>query len=100
MNTKENAKELLQVEMNWVNKFSQKVKEHVDAKENRLATSYVERLCMARECLSQAHTELWEVSEGKLTDEEFELLSDAEIALHESMKVLAYFKENVSCNRK
>lgn len=49
--------------------------------ECRLAWSNADTAMMAAKCAMQAHDELWELSKGDLTDEEFEAFEKAEIAM-------------------
>ncbi|OLR65181.1 transcriptional regulator [Peptoniphilus porci] len=50
------------------------------AKEGKigLAINFLDIAQTAKKCANQAHEDIWEVSQGKLTDEEFELFAEAE----------------------
>lgn len=50
------------------------------SKEGRIesAINFLEIAITAKKCASQAHEDLWNVSRGLLTDEEFELFAESE----------------------
>lgn len=50
------------------------------AKERKIgsAINFLDIAQTAKKCADQAHEELWKVSKGNLTDEEFELFAEAE----------------------
>lgn len=51
----------------------------------------------AKKCADQVHEELWEVSKGNLTDEEFQLFADSETLDREIKK--AYKELNIARKR-
>ena len=93
MDTREEVKQALVVETNWLNHFSERLKKYADRGEREKAITSTDQLKVAYQCLSDRHTEFWEVSGEQLTDEEFELVSGAEVAMHKALTILRQFKE-------
>ena len=93
MDTREEVKQALITETNWVKHLQEKLKAAIDTSEREKAITCVDQLKVAYECLSDRHTEFWEVTDGQMSDKEFKLFSDAEVAMHEALNTLRYFKE-------
>ena len=76
--TREEIKELLEVEI-------KNCKANLDkavnlAKEGKMnaAINRMDIAVMAKNCALQRHSQLWDTAEGNVTEEEFELISEAE----------------------
>ncbi|MCP1638600.1 hypothetical protein J2T50_000293 [Streptococcus gallinaceus] len=96
MDKREEVKQVLKQEIHWATKFSEYLKHYVDNNERRKVDAYAEKLKLASRCLMDTHTDFWEVTNGEMTDAEFELFSNAEVVFHQAIQTLRYYKENRS----
>ena len=62
-----------------------------------LAINFLEIAGIAKKCADQVHEELWEVSKGNLTNEEFQLFAESETLDRELKK--AYKELNIARQR-
>lgn len=85
--------ERLEIEIKACKRYVERAKEK--AKEGKIGTAInnLEIANTAKNCALQVHEELWEVSEGNLTDEEFELFTKAETLEREVQKAYAEIKK-------
>lgn len=67
----------------------------IKAKERKIgsAINLLDMAQTAKTCADQVHEELWEESQGNLTDEEFELFSEAETLGRELQKAYNEIKK-------
>lgn len=65
------------------------------AKEKNIgsAINFLDIANTAKQCADQVHEELWEISKGNLTDEEFELFSESETLGRELQKAYNEIKK-------
>lgn len=68
----------LEVEIKACQKYSENAEKKAKEGKFGLAINLLDIAEMARQCAAQAHEDLWKASDGKLTEEEFELFCRAE----------------------
>ena len=83
----------LEIEVKACKRYTERAVEN--AREGKIGTAInnLEIANTAKTCALQVHEELWEVSEGKLTDEEFELFAQAETLGRELQKAYEEIKK-------
>lgn len=68
----------LQIETENCKRYARNAAKKAKEKKIGAAINLFDIAKMAKTCADQVHEKLWEVSKGKLTDEEFEIFSESE----------------------
>lgn len=84
--TRKEAADGCKYEASMAKRFSEAAIKKAEAGECKAAWNLADTARMAARCAAQAHEALWAITNGKLTDEEFEAFEAAEIAQADATK--------------